>query len=781
MIKSYFKMAWRNLFKNKVSSFINICGLSVGLATGIIILLVVVDECSYDKFHAHLKDTYLLMRTQYLGEEIKTGNVTPGPLATSLRTEVPEVKYAARTLPAGDQLVKNGDKSTYENSIYAEPDLFNIMSFPAVQGNPVAVLSEPGAVVITERTAKKLFNGENAIGKILVFNNTYTLKVAAVIRDIPQNSSNRFDVVLPFRLLEQESPWLRKWDDNRIQTWIQTQPGTRLAVLNTKLKNLFLQKQDEKNNILFAYPFADVRLYGQFRNGVPSGGVIEIVMLLGCIGAFVLLIACINFMNLSTARSQQRAREVGVRKVMGASRKRIMLQFLSEALLLSFLALALGILLAQLALPGFMRIANRSFTPDMLNWRVWGLLLGLGLVTGLLAGSYPAFYLSRFEPVKVLKKLLSVEKGGNLLRKGLVTFQFIISIFLVITTIVIFRQLHFLEHRPIGYNPENLIEIPARGGIKDKFDLVKNELMQIPGVRSVSAGSDNLVRFGAGMNEVEWPGKTADQDLMFTIANVQYDWTKTVGLKMAEGRDFSPAYGADSFTCLVNEAAVKSMHLKTPIIGMQLNKSTVIGVVRDFVYNDPTGSPKPMIIYLNTGGLDHFFVRITNNDNWQECLSKIERVVKKLNPDFPFEFHFTKEEYQKRFNNIRSIGYMANIFGGMAIFISCMGLFGLSAFLAEQRSKEVSIRKVLGAGMGSLWFSLSKDFLKPVLIAFIFTVPLAGWGMQKLLDSMDYHIELSWWMFMVAGVATMLVAIITVSFHGIKTALANPVKFLQTE
>ncbi|SFD22801.1 ABC-type transport system, involved in lipoprotein release, permease component [Chitinophaga sp. CF118] len=774
-------MAWRNLLKNKVSSFINICGLSVGFATGIIILLVVLDEGSYDKFHVHLKDTYLLMRTQYLSEETKTGTATPGPLAASLRAEIPEVKYAARVAFAGDQLVRNGDKSTYEDCMYAEPDFFNIMSFPALEGNPLAVLREPDAIVITERTAKKLFNGENAIGKMLVFNNLLTLKVAAVIRDVPLNSTSRFDVVLPFLLFEPGSPRLSKWDDNHLQTWIQTQPNTRLDVLNTKLKNLFLQKQDEKNNILFAYPFADLHLHGQFSNGKPSGGIIDIMMLLGCIGVFVLLIACINFMNLSTARSQQRAREVGIRKAMGANRKRIILQFLSEALLLSFLALLLGVVLAQLALPGFMRMAGRDFKPDLLNWRICGLVLGLWLVTGLLAGSYPAFYLSRFEPVKVLKNLLPAGEGGRLLRKGLVTFQFVISIFLVITTIVIFRQLHYVERRPLGYNPENLIEIPARGGMKDKFDLLKNELLQLPGVKSVSAGGDNLVRFGGGMNGVEWPGKTADQDLVFTIANVQYDWVKTVGLKMVEGRDFSRAYGADSFTCLINEAAVKSMHLKMPVAGMKLNNNAVIGVVQDFVYNDPTGTPRPMIIYLNTGSLDHFFVRIENNENWQECLSKIERVVKKINPGYPFEFNFTKEEYQKRFNVIRSIGYMANTFGGMAIFISCMGLFGLSAFLAERRSKEVSIRKVLGADIGKLWFLLCKDFLKPVLVAFILTAPLAGWVMQKLLHTMDYHIELSWWMFVLAGVSTILVAIITVSFHGIKTALANPVKFLQAE
>lgn len=774
-------MAWRSFFKNKISSLINICGLSVGLATGIIILMVIIQEYGYNKFHTHLKDICLLMSNHELSGGTNTGRQTPGPLAASLRNEIPEVKYAARISQGGNELVNAGDKSTYEKGLYAEPDFFNMMSFPALQGDPVSVLREPGNAVITERTARKLFGEENAIGKILVLNNVTTVKIAAVIRDVPQNSSLVFDIVLPFKLFEKGNDWLKKWDDNRIQTWVQLKPNVNLASLNVKLKNLFLQKQDEKNITLFAYPFADLRLYGQFKNGKPNGGVIDILMLLGCIALFVLLIACINFMNLATARSQLRAREVGMRKALGASRKGIALQFLSEALLLSLLALLLGIILAKLALPGFMRLSGRYFTPDFLNWRLWALLMALGVVTGLIAGSYPAFYLSRFQPVKVLKRLINLEKGGGLLRKGLVTFQFVISIFLIISTIVIFKQLRYLQNRPMGYNPDNLIEISARGEMTGKFNIIKNDLLQIPGVKSVSAGSDDLIRFGAGMNGLQWPGKTADEDFSITVAAVQYDWVKTAGLQLAEGRDFSPEYGADSTACLINEAAAKRMRLKAPVTGTKINSSIVIGVLKDFVYNNPSAAPQPMMVLLNTGALNHFFVRIANNDSWQECLSRIEKTVKKINPDYPFEFHFVKEEYQRNFNEVRAMEQMANAFSGMAIFISCLGLFGLSAFLAEQRNKEISIRKVLGASVSSLWFSLSKDFLKPVFIAFVITAPLAGWVMQKLLSKMDYHIQLSWWMFALAGVLVVVVAVATVSFHGIRAALASPIKALKIE
>lgn len=781
MLKNYFKTAWRNLVRNKVSSFVNIAGLSVGLATGIIILLVTVDEFSYDKFNRNLNDIYLLMKTQHMNGDISTGRATPGPLAASLRNELPEIKYAARVCQGGQELLRTGDKSIYVNGMYAETDFFNMTTFPALQGDPISALREPGSVVITMSTAKKLFGNEDAMGKMLVLNNSNALKVAAVIRDIPTNSSNRFDIVLPFRLFEMANTWLGKWDDNRIQTWVQVKPGTKLPMLNKKLKNLFLQKQEEKNIELFAYPFASLRLYGNFKNGRPNGGLIDVVRMIGIIGIFVLLIACINFMNLATAQSERRAREVGVRKVLGASRKLIVFQFLSEALLLSFLALLLGLLLANIVLPQFLQLTGKNFTPDFFNWKIWTLLLSLAFFTGLLAGSYPAFWLSHFQPVKVLKKLVTREKRGTLLRKSLVTFQFVISIFLIIATIVIFKQINYLQSRPIGYSQENLVSISARGDLKNKFNVVKSDLLQIRGVKNVSAGTDNLIRFGGAFNGLDWPGKTADQDFFITATQVQYDWARTAGFTMVEGRDFSPEFGGDTSACLINNAAAKRMQLKQPIVGTKLGNHRVIGVLQDFVFNQPGSTTEPMIVYLDKGSVNHYFIRMANDDKWKDCLAQIETAVKKISPNTPFEFQFIKAEYQKNFKEISSVGQMANLFGSMAIFISCLGLFGLSAFLAELRSKEVSIRKVLGASVNSLWFSLSKDFLKPVFIAFVIAAPLTGWVMQKMLSLIDYHIQLSWWMFALAGVIAIVIAVVTVSFNGVKAALANPVKSLRAE
>jgi len=401
MLKSYFKMACRMLAKNKLFSIINIGGLSVGLATGIILLLVITDELSYDKFHTNLKDVYVLMVNHTIGGDISTGRATPGPLAASLRNELPDIKYVVRFSDESEQLVRAGEKSIYKAAVYADPDFFKMLSFPGIEGDAAAALNDPSSVVITESLAKALFGNIDAIGKSVLLNNKDALKVAAIIRDCPKNSTIRFDMVVPFRVFEQGNEWLKKWDDNRIQTWVQVKPMANLGTLNAKLKKLFLAKQNE-NIVLFAYPFSELRLHGSFKNGKPSGGLVLMISMLSIIAGFVLLIACINFMNLMTARSERRAKEVGVRKVLGASRVVIILQFLSEALLLSFIALGLGMFLAKLALPGFMRISGKSFVPDFSNWLLWVLMLALWLVTGLVAGSYPALFLSRFQGAEEL-------------------------------------------------------------------------------------------------------------------------------------------------------------------------------------------------------------------------------------------------------------------------------------------------------------------------------------------------------------------------------------------
>jgi cell division protein FtsX len=486
-------------------------------------------------------------------------------------------------------------------------------------------------------------------------------------------------------------------------------------------------------------------------------------------------------MNLSTAMAERRAREVGLRKVLGASRRVIIGQFLGEALLLALIALGLSIPLAYIILPEFLAFTGQQLTHEFGDAQLWIALLILGLCTGLVSGSYPALYLSRFQPVKVMKRMVSLGWSGMGFRRGLVTLQFVIAIFLVIGVIVCFRQIDYVASRPIGFEPSNLLEIPADGNLPEHFNLFKQQVTAIPGVLDVTASSDNIIRAWLSINNLDWPGKLPGQDFVFRRSNVLYDWTQTTGITLLEGRDFSPAFGSDTNACLLNQTAVQRMGLKEPVIGTRVGNHTVIGVIKDYVLNDPAGTTPPLIVYLSHNDLSHFLLRLTNDGQWKDRLARIEKISKKLNPHYPFTFHFTNESYQQEFVNAFGIQQLVNIFGGVAIVVSCMGLFGFAGFIVERRRKEISIRKVLGATDSSLWLALGREFLQPVVLGFVIAVPLGILATQKLLATMDYHISLSWWIFAIAGAAAFLIALATVSYHGLRAARINPGRSLQAE
>jgi putative ABC transport system permease protein len=532
---------------------------------------------------------------------------------------------------------------------------------------------------------------------------------------------------------------------------------------------------------LFVYPLSRLELYRGFRHGQPDGGKIFVLTLVATIGLFILLVACINFMNMATASAEYRAREIGVRKVLGASRKKIVFQFLCEALLMTFIALVIGTILGILLLPLFNRLIHANIRFDFWNWRMWLTMIGTGLFTGLVAGSYPAVFLSRFKTAKVLKGTKSEGKNGGLLRKTLVTVQFMISIFFIVGTIVVYSEINHVRNRPIGYEQENLIDVHANGPMASSFDVFKNELSKLSGVKSLTAGSENLLEFGGAVTGMDWPGKTAGEEVSIIVSDVQYDWIKTSGVRLIEGRDFSPLFGTDSSACLVNESTVEKLRLKEPVIGKRLGGKEIIGVFQNFVFNNPSGIIAPMAVYLNTRELRHFLVRIQNDGHWRETLAQIELTSKKINPDFPFEFNFTKESYQQRFDEFNDYSFMTSLFGAITILISCLGLFGLSTFVAAKRSKEMSIRKVFGASVASIGLLLVKDFLKPIFIAFLIITPLTIWALQAWLADIPYHIELNWWMFALAGTVSILIAMLTVSYQGIRSALANPVDNLRDE
>jgi putative ABC transport system permease protein len=780
MLKSYFTIALRYFLRNKLTSIINIGGLILGLTTGIVICLLLVYAFGFDKFHKNYKDIYLVETNVFHIGNLNTYSSSPGPLRAAIQRTIPGLKYVVRTEEAGEALTRYNEKAIYQKSFYAEPDFFHMMTFPSLEGDPVSTLRDGSGVVLTQRAAARLFGKEKALGETILVNNTYPLKVGAIIRDVPQNSSIEFDLVLPFTLFERNNlSWINDWNNISPKTWIQLQPDASLESVNRQMTLLIRKKSSLQKISLFAYPIARLNLYDSFVDGKPYWGKAYLYMVIGFIAFLTVLIACINFMNLSTAMAEHRAREVGLRKVLGASRKIIIWQFLGEAVLVAMVALILSIGLAYAALPWLSVFAELPLKDQFgIPW-IWALLLAIGLSTGFIAGSYPALYLSRFQPAKVLRRLMSVGTTGARFRKGLVTFQFVIAIFLVVTTIVAVKQTHYVEDRPLGFETSNLVDISADGDLAGRFQLFRNAATDIPGIVDLTASSSNALDVSNNQSGLDWPGKRPEQDLMFGALWVQYNWTKTMRLKILAGRDFSPQFGADTSACLLNQTAVRKMGLKEPILGTMVGGKKVIGVIQDIMWGSRSGSP--MIVYLTKGNSDHFLIRLTNDRQWKTNLSKVEKVAKALNPGYPFTFRFTDEERQQQLKGSKHLGEIMNIFAAMAILISCLGLFGLASFLVERRSKEISIRKVLGATPSRLWFALSKEMLKPVFLSVFIATPLAALALTPLLATNDYHISLSWWIFAVAGAGAILVALATVSYHGIRAARINPAKSLAME
>jgi putative ABC transport system permease protein len=784
MIKSYFLLAWRNLIKHKTSAAINIGGLALGLTTSILVVLFVVDEFGFDRFHRNIADLYLLMKNQQQADGVSTNRTSAGPIGKALKATLPEVVNAVRVAGTGT-LARTADKQVSMDGVYADTGFFSMMSFPAIEGNPGIALQDPHSVILTESAVKKLFGGAGkAVGKTFLVDDTVPVRVGAVVRDIPVNSSIQFEYLRPFAAFETQNPWLTKWDDNRIETWLQLKSEADLAAFGRKATALLQTRSNDTTVSTFAMPMASLRLHSGFNNGKQTGGKIYLVALIAILGFFVLIIACINFMNIATARSEMRGREVGVRKLMGASRKQVMVQFFCEALTITFLSLLVGILASYMVVPFFNRYMNANIRFDLLNWRVWTGVVGVGLMTGLIAGSYPALFLSKFVPAKVLKGTIAIGKNRALLRRALVTSQFWVAILFIIGTIVVWQEINYIENRPLGYDQENLVDVHASAELGAKYSLFRDQLLQLPEVRRVSAGSDNLVDFGAGVTGMDWPGKIPGHEISIQVTSVGYNWVKTTGLQLHEGRDFDPAFGTDTAACLVNESTIQRLGLKEPVLGQKLGGSPIIGVVKNFVFNNPSGIIAPMAIYLYKGapeGNSHFFVRIANNEHWRETIAGIGAIVKKLDPKHGFDYSFTKEDYQRRFDELSSDGMVATVFGGMAIFLSCLGLVGLAGFVIERRAKEMSIRKVFGASVRQVLILLSADFLRPVFIAFLLAVPVAAWAISVWLDNIAYHIILSWGVFAAAGVISLLIALATVGLQGIKTANANPAKKLRNE
>ncbi|MDB5125146.1 MAG: FtsX-like permease family protein [Mucilaginibacter sp.] len=793
MIKNYLKIAWRNLIKNKVSSSINIGGLAVGMAVVMLIGLWIYDELSFDTYHKNYSRIAQVIQNVTNNGEVQTWRGMPYPLAAELRKSYgSDFKRVVMSTGSGSHILALGDKKLNKSGAFLEPQGPEMFSLKMLKGSRNA-LNDPSSALISQSTAIAYFGNTDPMGKILRMDNQQNLKVAGVYEDLPKNSTfSDMAFVASWQLfatINELNKMTEPWRPNFVNLYVQLADNADLAGVSLKIRDVKLRHVNamlaKKKPALFLQSMSQWHLYDEFKNGINTGGRIQYVWLFGIIGMFVLLLACINFMNLSTARSEKRAREVGIRKAIGSLRSQLIYQFFSESLLCAMLAFAFSLVLVQLSLPFFNGVADKEMSVLWNSPLFWIMSIGFSLITGLITGSYPAFYLSSFKPIKVLKGSFRVGRWAAIPRKALVVMQFTVSVTLIIGTIVVFRQIQYARNRPIGYTPDNLVYMPmVTPDIHKNFEAVKADLFKSGSVVSIAEASSSPTDNGGSSSGFDWPGKDPNLSVDFPKNVVSYDYGKTIGWQFKEGRDFSKEFLTDSAAVILNESAVKFMSLKNPVgatIKSDGHPLKIIGVVNDMVVESPYGQVRPTINFLTKDPNNVVLVKINPKMSAGEALAKIGTIFKTYNPAQPFEYRFVDQDYAKKFGNEERIGTLAGFFASLAIFISCLGLFGMASFMAEQRIKEIGVRKVLGASVFNLWRLLSKDFVVLVVISLLMAIPLAYYFMHGWLQHYQYRTGMAWWIFISAGTGAMLITLLTVSYQSIKAALANPVKSLKTE
>ncbi|HWK07930.1 MAG TPA: ABC transporter permease [Puia sp.] len=790
MLKNYLRIAWRNLWKNKAFSTINIAGLALGLACSLLILLWVQDEWSVDTFHANNSRLFRVYTRAHNGNKISGGDGTPAVLAAELKRVIPDIEYATNFSWNQDHTFQVKDKILKINGNYADADFFNMFSYPLLQGTRQTALNTPVSIAISRKVAADFFGSPAAaIGKTILYENKKNLIVTAVF-EMPENSSDKFEFLLNWQNFLDENGWAKDITNSGPKTYVMLRKDANAALVDKKLTNfLFPYNKDWKKagnfyTELGLQPFRQKYLYGSFTDGRIDGGRIEYVRLFSIVAIFILVIACINFMNLTTARSIKRAKEIGVRKVVGALRSSLIRQFIGESLLLTTIAVAISLFLLTSILPVFNIITQKQIALPFNQLSFWVKLLWITLVTGLIAGSYPALFLSSFKPVKVLKGSLRLGQGVTLFRKGLVVFQFVLSVVLIISTIIISRQVNFIQTQNLGYDRENLVYIPLDGELAGKYTILKDEASRMPGIKMITRMADAPTNIQNGTSGVIWEGKDPNNKTQFTETGVGYDFVPAMKLRLLQGRDYSRSFATDSVGYLVNESALQIIGYKDPIgkpLTFWRKKGTIIGVVKDFHFASLHEPIKPLVIHL--AEKDDYGTALirTMPGQTKEALSSLQKLCKQLNPNFTFSYSFSDEEYRQLYNNEQVIGNLSNAFATLAILISCLGLLGLAMFTAEQRVKEIGIRKVLGASIGSLFALLSTEFVSLVCIAFVIASPIAWFAMHKWLQNYAYHAPIEWWMFVLAGLAALVITLLTISFQAAKAATTNPVKSLRAE
>ncbi len=787
MIKNYLKTAWRNLLKNKMFSLINISGLALGMTCSLLIMLWLKDEIRKDKFHENGKRLYRVMENQFYSGDISTFESTPGILADNIVKDIPEIEMASQFLWEEEPLFTVGNTFDKEKGRYAQKDFLRMFSYKLLKGNAATALDRPDAIVLSKKLAEKYFKNENPLGKLVKIDNKDNVIVTGVLDEIPGLSSMKFDFLMSFEVWRNKNDWAKEWGNNGPRCYVLLSKNASVDKVNAKIKHYIKTKEKESNVDLFLQNFGESYLYSNWDNGKQAGGRIEYVKIFSIVAIIIMIIACINFMNLATARSLKRAREIGVRKVVGAGKRQLIGQFIGESLLVSFLAMCFSLLIVLLLLPAFNSLTGKELSVSFGDSSFIILILGLIIVTGLLSGSYPALFMSSLKPIVVLKGLLKFKPGATYFRKGLVVFQFALSIILILGMIVICRQIDYIHNKNLGFSKEGLLYMPLEGELQKTFMTFKQELLKQPGIKSISSAQSNPLEVGSSSSGIRWPGKDTTKLILFSTNPVTYDYVKTMGIQLVDGRDFSPEYSLDTNNYLVNEAALKKIGYKDPVgkeLTMWGDKGTIIGVMKDFHHNSLHVPIDPLIIRLFKKSWNSYWGNImirTEKGKTKEAIASMEKVFKQFNPGFPFRYYFTDEEMLKNYKAEQTVSKLSRYFSFLAIFISCLGLFGLITFTAEQRVKEIGIRKVLGASVSGIVRMLSRDFLILVLIAAMIAFPVAWWAMNRWLSDFAYRIDIGWWVFVVAGIAAILIALLTVSFQAIKAAIANPVKSLRTE
>lgn len=797
MIKNYLKIAWRNLIKNKVSSFINIGGLAVGMAVAILIGLWIFDELSYDTYHKNYDRIVQVMQHQTFNGDIGTQTSLPIPLGTKLRQDYTgDFKYVVSSSQTEKHIIAAGEKKLVQLGNFMQPEAPEMLTLKMLEGSR-AGLSEQSSILLSARLKKALFGDADAINQLIKIDNKFNVKVTGVYEDLPRNTSfYDMSYISTWDLYLTTDPYFKRastlWGNNSWEVYAQLRPNADLNAVSAKIKDLKYQglaAQDDKvgltfKPVIFLYPMSKWHLYAGFKNGINTGGAIQFVWMFGIIGLFVLLLACINFMNLSTARSEKRAKEVGIRKTVGSLRAQLIWQFFSESLMVTFFGLLLSTVIVQLILPWFNQVGDKQIRVPWTSPVFWLSGIVFSLITGLVAGSYPAFYLSSFQPVKVLKGTFKAGRFAALPRKVLVVLQFTVSVTLIIGTMVVFRQVQYTKDRPVGYDRQGLIQAQMQtSNIHDHFNSVRNDLLRSGAIAEVAESGSPLTELWGDNSGIEWKGKDPKTQDDFGTEPVTVEFGKTVGWKIADGRDFSREFVTDSSAMIANESAIKFMNLKKPV-GENIKwfkNFKIIGVVKDMVMESPYRPVQPMLFYLINYKGSFIDIRINPKMGTREALNKIEAIFKQYDPDSPFDYHFTDTEYAKKFADEERTGKLAGFFTVLAIFISCMGLFGMASFMAEQRTKEIGVRKVLGATVFGLWGLLSKDFVKLVVISLLLAIPTAYYFMNNWLRQYNYRADLSWWIFAITAAGAIVITLATVSYQSIRAALANPVKSLKTE